>query len=246
MDILALHGFTGCGADFAPMQNLFDGDWLCPDLPGHGPSPQLDCSPEAAIKIIQECTAKMASSSKRILIGYSMGARAALLHATRYPDSWDRLILIGSNPGIESETERAARRDADQHLAQTITDQGVAAFLENWQETPLIRAQKTIRADWLKTMQANRARHQASGLAQSLRQFGQGSVPNLWPEMTKLKMPVCLLTGALDAKYTTIAQRIARSLDNASHTIIPKASHMPHLEQPEQSAKVLHTFFQSA
>jgi 2-succinyl-6-hydroxy-2,4-cyclohexadiene-1-carboxylate synthase len=192
----------------------------------------------------QRATFDAQASTPNVLLGYSMGARAALLHATRFPSAWDALILISPNPGIEDEAERAKRRALDAELADQIERDGLQAFLDYWKETPMIRSQKQIRAEWLAAMQQNRLKHTASGLANSLRYFGQGSVPNLWPELDKLTMPICLITGQQDIKYTEISQRILPTLrcPKSAHTIVDDASHMPHLEQAEASADVVKRF----
>ena len=91
-------------------------------------------------------------------------------------------------------------------------------------------------------MQANRLKNTSAGLAKSLRQFGQGSAPNLWPEIGKLAMPALLITGEKDTKYTNIAQRMQKVLPNASHVIILNTSHMPHLEQSDSVVKVIQNF----
>jgi len=258
MPILALHGFTGCGADFAPLAALCGGDWHCPDLPGHGEraaaaylktkSLSKSGRPLAMVECISEqrATFDAQASIPNVLLGYSMGARAALLHATQFPTAWDALILISPNPGIEDEAERAKRRTLDAELADQIERDGLQAFLDYWKETPMIRSQKQIRAEWLAAMQQNRLKHTASGLANSLRHFGQGSVPNLWPELDKLTMPICLITGQQDIKYTEISQRILPTLHcpKAAHTIVDGASHMPHLEQAEACADVVKQFLE--
>lgn len=250
MPILALHGFTGCGADFAPFARLCGGKWQCPDLPGHGASTALDCSPQSTVEFIQQQSSQLAKISSdglpNILLGYSMGARAALLHSTLFPDCWDALILISATPGIEDENDRCQRRQSDDKLAASILSQGVPSFLKFWQQTPLIRSQQSIPKQWSSAMQAKRLKHQADGLANSLRQFGQGSVPNLWPELTKLKMPICLLSGQLDTKYTQIAQEM-RSISThplSVHEVIENASHMPHLEQSQTAAAAISRFLQ--
>ncbi|MGZ0709445.1 alpha/beta fold hydrolase [Coraliomargarita sp. W4R53] len=250
MQILALHGFTGCGSDFAPCAELVGGQWHCPDLPGHCDHLKLDCSPQATVDYIQQQLPTCHSSRptpQRILLGYSMGARAALQHATQYPAAWEALILISANPGIETEAERAQRRSADAKLADSIQVKGVPEFLEFWQQTPLIRNQQKIPDDWRKTMQSHRLKHTARGLANSLWQFGQGSCPNLWPQISKLKMPVCLITGERDSKYTNIAKRMLPELRSplSTHAEIKDASHMPHLEAAEASAKVMKRFLNS-
>ena len=137
MNIVALHGFTGCGADFEPFANACAGSWLCPDLPGHGANTALACSTDSTTQWLQGILEGL-SNQPKILVGYSMGARAALNHAVNHPTTWDGLILLSPNPGIEDEAVRETRRLSDEALAQQIESEGLVSFLEYWQSTPLI------------------------------------------------------------------------------------------------------------
>lgn len=174
-----------------------------------------------------------------------MGARAALLHALAHPTHWDALILISANPGIENESARTERATSDAKLAQRIRNEGVPAFLEYWQQTPMIRSQQQIRADWQTVMQHNRLQHTAEGLATSLEQFGPAHCPNLWPQLDQLTCPVLLVTGANDEKYCALATRMEAILPKARWARIPEVGHMPHLEAPELSATVIQDFIRS-
>ncbi|MEC8190666.1 MAG: alpha/beta fold hydrolase [Verrucomicrobiota bacterium] len=244
MFILALHGFKCCGADFTTLAKTISGNWHCPELPGHGLESQLDCSPKGTLDCINKALInhQLSFTTQKILLGYSMGARAALLHATHHPDVWDALILISGNPGIENEINRRDRRIADAELADSIERLGVKTFLEFWQETPLICSLKKIPTNQRALMQTNRLKNTSAGLAKSLRQFGQGSAPNLWPEIGKLSMPALLITGEKDTKDTNIAKRMQKILPNASHVSILNTSHMPHLEQSDSVKKAIQNF----
>jgi 2-succinyl-6-hydroxy-2,4-cyclohexadiene-1-carboxylate synthase len=150
MQFLALHGFTGRGSDFEPLAGFVGGSWHCPDMPGHGPDPELDCTPKATMAFVEKHATKLqswAQDEPKILLGYSMGARAALLHATAEPDTWQALVLISPNPGIESEYKREARRCDDRVLAEKLGEMGIENFIKHWQETPLIRSQKNAAPD---------------------------------------------------------------------------------------------------
>jgi len=245
MHILALHGFTGLGSDFDFFSKLCAGQWHCPNLPGHGPNPQLECDVDATLSLIQnEYQGHLSSCKSRILLGYSMGARAALLHALAHPDQWSGLILISPNAGIEDDGQRQQRTLADHALAQRIKGEGVERFLKYWQQTAIIKSQQKIPAAWRASMQAERSLHTAQGLSTSLIDFGQGSYPNLWDELSKLTMPTLLITGANDYKYTQLAERITTSVgDSAQHEIVASAGHMPHLEVPDHTAAVINNFF---
>lgn len=245
MTTLALHGFTGCGEDFAPFADILGGHWLCPDLPGHGAVAQADCSSDGMIDSVGR-HAREVQATPRILLGYSMGARAALLHALEHPQCWDALILISGNPGIENVDDRAARCESDNALADRIETDGVETFLEYWQSQPLIQSQQNIRSEWLSVMQANRAALTSAGLAASLRGFGQGAYPNLWSQLPKLTMPTLCIAGDQDAKYSVIARRMQATLPDAQTAIISSAGHMPHLESPDETAAVIKQFLASA
>ncbi len=171
-----------------------------------------------------------------------MGARAALLHAIDNPKHWDALILISANPGIEDHAERIARATKDTALAQRIISEGVPTFLEFWQQTPIIRSQQQIRADWRARMQQHRQQHTAAGLATSVEQFGQAACPNLWPQLSQLQCPTLLISGEQDLKYCTIAERMQHALPPARWIKIPDAGHMPHLEAPEATAVAIQRF----
>lgn len=224
---------------------LPDAAWSCPDLPGHGTASKLACKHGQVLEFIEQHATALeltAKDSRKILLGYSMGGRAALLHACQFPEKWSALVLISSNPGIEDEAERKARRKTDEALATQIIKDGVTAFVEKWQEQPLIRSQKNINADWHTAMHYTRRQHQAQGLAASLAEFGQGNCPNLWPQLEVLKMPVLLVSGSEDEKYTAIASRMHEIIPNSKHVAVADAGHMPHLERPKQTAKALRLF----
>ena len=171
-----------------------------------------------------------------------MGARAALLHALAYPSQWDALILISANPGVEDESERNQRATSDAALAQRIIRDGVPAFLDHWQQTPMIRSQQHIRADWRTSMQQHRLQHSAKGLAASLEQFGPAACPNQWPRLNELRCPILLVSGELDSQYCAIAERMQQALTKARWAKIPQVGHMPHLEAPEATAAAIRNF----
>jgi 2-succinyl-6-hydroxy-2,4-cyclohexadiene-1-carboxylate synthase len=245
MQFLALHGFTGRGSDFEPLAGFVGGSWHCPDMPGHGPDPELDCTPKATMAFVEKHATKLqswAQDEPKILLGYSMGARAALLHATAEPDTWQALVLISPNPGIESEYKREARRCDDRVLAEKLGEMGIENFIKHWQETPLIRSQKNAAPTRQDAMMAARKAHSSTGLQNSLLQFGQGSVPNLWPKLANLSIPTFVISGSSDEKYTSIARKMATDFPKSIvHKSLSDRSHAPHLEDTECcGASILH------
>jgi 2-succinyl-6-hydroxy-2,4-cyclohexadiene-1-carboxylate synthase len=58
-------------------------------------------------------------------------------------------------------------------------------------------------------------------------------MPPLWEALPQLKMPVKLIVGERDSKFTAINQEMARLIPNAQVHIIADAGHAVHIEAPE-------------
>jgi 2-succinyl-6-hydroxy-2,4-cyclohexadiene-1-carboxylate synthase len=220
---LLLHGFTGSPAMFDGVAGTapeLPGHGLAPELPGHGLAPDAT-SWDAAV------TALLASMNEGsfVLGGYSMGARLALAIALRAPERIERLVLESGSPGLALESDRAARRAADEELAQVLEREGIDAFLRRWEQHPVLSGQPHA-----KLREARRS-HRADGLASALRHLGQGSQPSLWDELPRLRVPTLLIAGERDEKYVAIARRMQERLPRAELQIVRGAGHAPHLEQ---------------
>ena len=64
--------------------------------------------------------------------------------------------------------------------------------------------------------------------------------PSLWDRLSQLTMPVTLVSGAYDRKYTELANQMAAAIGDGARTVlIPGAGHALHLEQPDALAVVL-------
>ena len=242
--MLALHGFTGCGDDFSALQRGSHAHWLCPDLPGHlSQGCCQDCSPQATLNYLLGRTQKL--NNPRVLLGYSMGARAALQLMAQQPDTWDGLILISGNPGISNPSDRVFRQQQDLELALRIEQIGLSAFLTEWQAMPIIQTQKNIPESVRKPMQLNRLKHTASGLAMSLKQFGVAACPDLWPMIPTIKCPVLSITGSKDPKYVKIADKMGQLNTQVQIISIDGVGHAPHLEAIDQCKRIIERFLKN-
>src|SRR5262245_55475458 len=132
--LVLVHGFTQTGRSWRRFQqsaNTPTADTLTVDLPGHGTA--------------SEVSADLWSSAERLgiaggratYVGYSLGGRICLHLALAFPSLVERLVVIGAHGGLDDPAERAQRRQADESLARSIEEQGVAAFLESWLAQPL-------------------------------------------------------------------------------------------------------------
>jgi 2-succinyl-6-hydroxy-2,4-cyclohexadiene-1-carboxylate synthase len=167
-----------------------------------------------------------------------MGGRHALQLAVDRPDLVERVVLIGASPGIQDDSERAARRSRDRELAGRLEAVGVDRFLTEWLAQPLF-ATLPPEAHQL----GERRRNTVEGLSTSLRMAGTGAQLPLWDALPGVDVPVLLLAGALDARYAAVAHRMHDAIgDNATVVTIADAGHAVHLEQPLATAEVVARF----
>jgi 2-succinyl-6-hydroxy-2,4-cyclohexadiene-1-carboxylate synthase len=164
---------------------------------------------------------------RAIYVGYSMGGRLCLRLAIDRPELVRGLVLVSASPGIADDRERATRAEADAVLAEGIEQDGVDAFLSRWLAQPMF-ASVPADAPGL----ADRRRLSSAYLAASLRQLGAGVMEPMWNDLPKLTMPVLLVTGTLDDKYTAIARRMLERMHAGVEHVELEGGHALPLEQP--------------
>ena len=134
---------------------------------------------------------------------------------------------------MEDLAEREERRTSDEALAASIEREGVPVFIERWEHLPLFASQRTLPFECSEALYRQRLQNNATGLAQSLRGVGTGVQPSLYTRLPTLHIPVLLIAGELDTKFTTIAKHMAQALPQSQLHIISAAGHTVHLEQPQ-------------
>ncbi len=226
---VALHGFSGAGADWA----LHRPGWplRCPDLPGHGRGPRLAGAGWEMASVVRWLDASWRPSGSWVLCGYSMGGRVALHWALRRPPGLVGLVLIGAHPGL-AEPEAAERRAADHALAARLEAEGAEAFARQWEASPLIATQSAVPEPFGSAQRARRRAADPAGLAGALRGYGTGAMPAVWAALPALALPTLLVTGEADAKFSLIAEHMRRALPDAAHAVLPGVGHAAHLEAP--------------
>jgi len=168
-----------------------------------------------------------AAGRQGIYVGYSMGGRLCLRLALDRPDIVQALMLVSTSPGIADPTERAARVEADELLAESVERDGVDAFLAAWLAQPMFAG---VPAD--APGLADRRKLTPQFLAACLRRLGAGAMDPMWNEVSRLAMPVMLVTGKRDERYTAIARRMLERMHAAVSLIQLDGGHALPLEQP--------------
>ncbi|MGM9948771.1 MAG: 2-succinyl-6-hydroxy-2,4-cyclohexadiene-1-carboxylate synthase [Lysinibacillus sp.] len=241
--IVMLHGFTGSTNTWATAARLLPAFRIIAiDCIGHGRTESpVDASlyeMDNQVDVLEEVCSMLQLESFSLL-GYSMGGRIALSYAVKYPDRVEKLILESASPGLVSDEERMARRQADDLLADRIEENGVESFVDTWENIPLFASQKRLPQDVRLGIRKERLQQNALGLANSLRGMGTGMMPPLWENLTELPMPVLLLTGQLDEKFVNIAREMTASLKKGRHLTINDVGHAIHVENPSEFATII-------
>ena len=245
--ILFLHGFTGSASDWRDVVTKIDKRYnkIALDLIGHGksssPSSFNYYTVESIVNQIEHVLHSL-RLQEIILCGYSFGGRIAMNFTIAKPEFIKGLILESASAGIKNEKERKERKTQDDELADFIEKNSLEDFASQWLNQELFGTLKRFSNERLKRMKEERTKNSKTGLANSLRGFGTGTMPYVGAEFIKLKMPVFLITGGLDDKFTRINQNLTKVMRTSKHKIISTAGHNTHLEEPKKFIEAVNGF----
>lgn len=233
--IVLLHGMTGAPDAWDDVRALV-GDSLAEAILGH--APHL-IGPGSFVGEVDRLAACIAPLAPVHLVGYSLGARLALGILVRAPTLAARATLVGVHPGLPGSAERDQRIAADERWARLIEDRGIAAFVAEWEAQPMFATQARLPAEVRDRHRRRRLAHDPRGLAAAFRGLGLGAMPDLWPALPGLAVPVTFVVGELDVKFRDLAGRAAAAAPRSSIRLVPAAGHDVILEAPRAVAAAL-------
>ena len=91
-------------------------------------------------------------------------------------------------------------------------------------------------------MKTKRKENNANWAAKIISDLSPGRQPLLWQNLPNLSMPVLLVAGALDKKYTALVTEMAQKIPQATVEIVAGAGHNVHAEKPQQFAELVINF----
>ncbi len=239
--LLLLHGFAGTPAAWAGVIEHLPSESLIamPVLPGH--DRRADDVPvdfQGLLARLDAVLVQLHPGPWR-LGGYSMGARVALGLLVQRPDRFFSAALIAVNPGLVREEERSARAVWERGWARVLREEGVDRFLEKWEAQPLFATQRDLPDAQRAALRAVRRSHDPEGLARALEVLGLAAMPNYWPALGGIKLPVRLVVGERDAKFRLLADQALGRLPNARLHVVAGCGHNVPLEAPAATAALL-------
>lgn len=245
--IFLIHGFTGSLEDWHQFEKFFPKDYnlVGIDLIGHGKSDspaQLDYySTKSIIRQIKKVKENI--TGKRIfLLGYSMGGRAAINYAINLPYDLEGLILESTTAGITNSSLRFERNRTDKNLADFILSNPIQDFVDDWMNREIFQTQKNLSESVLNEIRNRKLECSRTGLANSLLGFGTGVMEPVFDRLSEIRLPVQLICGEFDKKFTEINIQMQKLLPNSKLSIIKNSGHNVHLEETKQYADIVYSF----
>ncbi len=243
--ILFLHGFMGSSKDWPPVIKKLNENFaaLTIDLPGHGRS-RLNAEEKAytvsetAKSIIQ--VLDQLDIAKCSIVGYSLGGRLALYLVLTYPERFTHFVMESATPGIIDLFERENRQRHDEYLAEKMVSDDFESFVLKWYYQPVF-CSLTLHPNFQNLLYL-RLGNDPEELAKVLRNMGQGIQEPLWYKLADITIPVLLMAGKKDEKYTEIIQDMKRFNPLFKTEIFKNCGHILHFENPKKFTKVILEF----
>jgi 2-succinyl-6-hydroxy-2,4-cyclohexadiene-1-carboxylate synthase len=236
--VVLLHGFAGTRHAWDLVADRLDPERYRPlalDLRGHGDA--RDARPITLDGVVADIVAQ--APGRFVLCGYSLGGRVALHVALAHPERVKRLVLVASTAGIDDPEMREERRATDERLAAETERGTIEEFADRWSRMPLFAGTPATAA---KVWRADLLRNDPKALAAVLRGLGAGTMEPVWDRLAELDgMPVTIIVGERDGRYTAIGRRLAAALPGARLLVVPGAGHGLPREAPQAVAAAIAT-----
>ena len=210
------------------------------DLRGHGQMDEADGPFHHVDDLLQ-----LLGVEPAVLVGSSMGGRVVLEAAVLRPELVRGLVLLA--PGLDEwgwrdETE-AYGAEEERLLAAGDLDGATALNVRFWVVGPGREpgaVPRTVR-DLVTAMQ-----RRAFAVQTALDVEESPRVAGLLGRLTELRTPTLVAVGEHDIpEMHEIARAVAEAVDGAEHAVIPGAAHLPSLEAPEGTGRLVARFLKA-
>lgn len=237
--IFAFHGNLGEPSDWLEVLDFIDRDLLSETI--GTTSVELwnlyNCL-EASQEIFASKTneeAKQNKQGKNVLLGYSMGGRLAFHCLAKNPSVWDAAVIVSAHPGLNEEEEKLERLEKDKQWSNLALEKSWAEFWKLWCEQPVL-----LNSEWGE--ERPQGPSDAKKIAAAFTNYSLGKQGDLGMELAALKLPVLLVSGGKDPKYSALLANLAEQNSNLEHKIVSDAGHRVLREKPAELAALIGSF----
>jgi pimeloyl-ACP methyl ester carboxylesterase len=226
--IILVHAGIGDSTMWDPLEPLLPAGWPVRrhELRGFGDTPL----PDRAFSHVDDLEAVL--DGPAVLVGASFGGLVALCVAGRRPDLVAGLVLIDAPlEDHDWSHDIAAHWAEEERLVEAGDLEGAAALnVRFWVGAAPAEVQDAVSEMTLRSLKL-----QAVGGEQEI------ELPEL--SLRNIRTPTLVMVGELDVPdFRRIGQRLARELPRATYVVVDNAAHLPALEQPEATARLIEDF----
>jgi 2-succinyl-6-hydroxy-2,4-cyclohexadiene-1-carboxylate synthase len=165
-----------------------------------------------------------------------LGGRLALHACLSRPDLWRGAIIVGADPGSESEEEKRLQLDRDRKWAERLKREPLEKLAEEWDAQAVFCGLENAAP-------RNFDELDAAKLGQQFEVFSKGLQENLAPKLAELQRPpILFLSGEKDLKYQGIGEKLSKSTSVVKAQIVADAGHRVPWENPESFSQALIDF----
>lgn len=238
--VILIHGFPLSSELWTPQRAALSANYrvLALDLRGHGMSepPHGAASVEMYADDVMAFMDALGIGAVN-LAGLSMGGYIVMALLRRYPDRVRSIMLLATKAPGDTDAGKQARNDMIA-LAET---EGAGAVAEKMLPKMLTARTRDTNPELVEFARSMMARTSVEGIVGALHALRER--PDSRPTLDGLALPALILVGQED-ELTPPAEATAMeaAIRNARLEIVPDASHLLNLEQPEPVNRAMQAF----
>ncbi|WP_455210269.1 pimeloyl-ACP methyl ester esterase BioH [Kaarinaea lacus] len=241
-DIVLIHGWGMSGNVWEPVTDILCHNYRITilDLPGYGRSAQF-VLPQYTLESLADELVSLVPPGATVL-GWSLGGMIAMQMALRYPNAFDRLILVATSPQFQLSADWP--HAVDTRILENFASELATSYKDTIQQFLAIQAlgsehaREEIRL--LRDKVFRDGEPDPNALRQSLRIL---QTANLRDKMQDIAMDTLIICGERDRLVPiAAAKRLAQSIEHCQLRIIKGASHAPFISHQEAFIQALEAF----
>jgi len=237
-DVVLLHPFPLNHSFWRPVaeQLITRYRLIMPDLRAHGDS-DLGEGPATMEKLAADLAALIREEriTNGCFVGVSIGGYTLFEFWRRHREQVAALVLANTRASAETPESRANRLV----LADKVLREGTAGFIEEMLPRLLSPVTLTNRPDIVdaaRRMMQKMSPQDIAGVQQ-----GMADRPDSIPTLKTIRVPTLIIVGEDEA--TAEAEMMRQQIPGSRLQVIPRAGHYAALEQPDEFAGLLRSFF---
>lgn len=235
--LICLHGFLGLSTDWDLIAPVAPSPWTV-----HHENLWSQLS-DLQTWGKQFCERMRALPGQKVLLGYSMGGRLVMQALQEDADLFSGAILVSANPGLKSEEEKQTRIQADHIWAEKFRKTPWDELMNQWNAQGVFNQPTKPSADHI-VLARDESAFDRELLAEVLELWSLGYQRDFEPVLKELELPVLLLTGSADQKFTTLSAEIADkpAWGDRVHVVIEQAGHRVPWDSPRDFRAIVAKF----